>query len=274
MILWVASLVALFGYLTVVFGWRYPRQRRILRDQFAAYRRGDYEGQMKAVEALRFLGSQPRRYLFFRGSACYQLGRLDEAELALRRSMSGDRNVKLRSYCRNKLGHVLMEQGRWDDATECFRESIAELPQDGGAHRGMAELLLRHGQRPEAALEAARQALELDRAAPIGRRAVNKWSHGLNVSASLAVFAWAQARNGASPEDLESALKEAFALCGEDMKPALAELHYCAGYAYANLRKIAESRRHFQSAAQADPLGNYGRLSADAVAPARAANLT
>jgi tetratricopeptide (TPR) repeat protein len=263
MINWIVSL-ALAGVVAVFFLRRMLRNSRIILAQVAAYRRGDYHGQLQIIEGFRVRGSQPRDYLFFRGTACFQLGRLEVAELALRRSLSGEKNRKLRTVARDQLGRILMEQGRWDDAADCFRECIAEDPRRGGSHRALAELLLRHGQQPEAALDAASLAVSSDRAAPASRGGLSKLDHDINLSESLAIYAWALARSGASQSEVDPALNEAFQLCGESTKPTLAELHYFAGYAHANLRNIAESRRHFQRAAKVDPLGNYGRLAESA----------
>lgn len=262
MINWIVSL-SLLGVFAFFFI-RGLQQSRILRDQLAAYRRGDYHEQLRVIEGFRIRGSQPKTYFFFRGSACYQLGRLEEAELALRRSLSGEKNAKLRTVARNQLGKVLMEQGRWDDAADCFRECISENSRRGSGHCALAELLLRHGRQPEAALDAARHAVTNDRAESKGSGGLSKLSHDINLSESLAIYAWALARSGASQSEVDTALNEAFQLCGESTKPTLAKLHFCAGYTHANLRNIAESRRHFQRAAEIDPLGNYGRLAESA----------
>jgi tetratricopeptide (TPR) repeat protein len=140
----------------------------IVKAQLAAYRRGDYEAQLKIVEGFRVNGSEPRDYLFFHGSACLNLGRLKEAERALRRSLEMQTNPALRNLCRDELGRVLMEQGRWDDAEACFRECIAESPRRGSCYRAIAELSLRRGAQQAAALDAARRAVADDRAAKAG----------------------------------------------------------------------------------------------------------
>ena len=224
MIYWVASL-ALLGVCSLFFI-RGLRQSRALQ---AAYRRG---------------------------AACYQFGRLEEAELALRRSLSGEKRRKLRTAACNLLGKVLMEQGRWKEAADCFRESIGEAPHSSGGHRALAELLLRQGQQPDAALDAARRAVVNDRA--------SKPVDSLSLSQSLALYAWALSRSAANRSDIDAALNEAFDRCGESSKPTRSALHYYAAYTHANLHNISESRRHFEIAAQIDPQRNYGRLAASA----------
>ncbi len=140
-------------------------------------------------------------------------------------------------------------------------------PNRGGGHRARAELLLRRGERNEAALDAARLAVAADRAGKVPRGKLGQDSHNLNLSESLAFLAWALARNQADPGEVESALNEAFALCGESTKPVLAGLHFCAGQACTALGNLAGSSRHFQFPIDTDPIGNYGRLAEAAIDP-------
>ncbi|HEY1220756.1 MAG TPA: hypothetical protein VGF03_17575 [Bryobacteraceae bacterium] len=261
---WLCRIVFLAFLLFV--GWRVVRKLRVLRAQLAAYRRGDYREQLKIVEGFRTKKSEPPHYLFFHGSACFQLGRLEEAERALRRSLSMETNAALRTLCRDELGLLLMEQGRWDEAAACFRTCMVEAPNRGGGHRAMAELLLRHGEQYAAALHEARAAVAADRSKKAGHGKLAKEDYAYNLSESLAFLAWALARNSADPDEVKSALNEAFALCGETAKPILARLHFCAGNACAVLGNTAESSRHFERATEVDPHGNYGRLARAAVA--------
>jgi tetratricopeptide (TPR) repeat protein len=258
--------------LGVFFAWLIVRRiairLRALQAQLAAYRRGDYEGQLRVIEAFRVGNSEPGHYLFFRGSACYQLGRLQEAEQSLRRSLAMETNAQLRTVCRDEVGRVLMEQGRWEDAEDCFRECIAEWPRRGGGHRSVAELLLRSKREKEAALCAARLAEVLDRRASLGVSKLGKEDYSVNLSESLAVLAWALAASGAGAEAVAPVLKEAFELCPETTKPVRAELHYFAASAYADLANESESRRHFHRALEVDPIGNYGRLAGSAMVTA------
>jgi tetratricopeptide (TPR) repeat protein len=196
----------------------------------------------------------------FHGIACLELGRLQEAEQVIRRSMSMKTNLEANIVCLDKLGHVLMEQGRWDEAAACFRDCILKSPNRGGGHRAIAEGLLRRGVRNEAALDAARLGVAADRARSY-RSKLGKEERAISLSESLAFLAWALAKNRAGPAEVESTLKEAFALCGENRKPVLAELHFCAGHAYADLGNTNDSIRHFKCATGIDPIGNYGRLS-------------
>jgi len=264
-LLWLPLFFFVAVCLSLILGRPIASKLSIIKAQLAAYRRGDYLGQLKIVEGLRTNGSEPPHYLFFHGTACFALGRLEEAEQAIRRSLSMETNRTLKVICRDELGLVLMERGNWDEAAACFRDCIAASPGRGGGHRAMAELLLRRGERNAEALDAARTAVGADRSRKAGAGKLGKEEHALNLSESLAFLAWALARNSGDPGEVENALTEAFALCGETTKPVLARLHFCAGHAYAILGNTAKSTRHFQCATEIDPVGNYGRLAQAAV---------
>ena len=107
----------------------------------------------------------------------------------------------------------------------------------------MAGLFLRRGQQQSAALEAARQAEAADRADKAGPGKLGKEDHDVNLSESLAVLAWALAKNGGSSGEVESALKEAFDICPETTKPIRAEIHFFAGHAYAELGNSSSAGR-------------------------------
>jgi tetratricopeptide (TPR) repeat protein len=240
------------------------RKLGIIKAQLAAYRKGDYRTQLRVIEGLRVADSEPPDYLFFRGVACFELGRLGEAEQALRQSLLQETRPQFKVLCRDQLGRVLMEQERWDEATACFRECIAESPARGGGYRAIAEVLLRVGGQDEAALDAARKAVELDRAGGPPRGKDAREVYNSNLSESLAFLAWALARNQSDAAEFESALSEAFAISGGLAVPIQAEHHFCAGHAYAARGNSAQSVRHFERATQIDPDGNYGRLSRSA----------
>lgn len=262
---WVlAALVAIF---LIRVGLRVARRVRVLKvneAQLAAYRKGDYRAQLQIVEGFRLKGSEPANYLFFRGAGCFELGRLTEAEQCLRLSMAKETNPIFKVLCRDQLGRVFLEQERWDEATACFQEAIAESPKRGGCHRSMAELLLRLGGQDAAALDSARTAEALDRAEPVHPAPGGQEVYNSNLSESLAVLAWALARNQAESSRVNSALSEAFAMSNELAKAIVAELHFFAGNAHAALGNPDESVRHFQTATETDPDGNYGRLARSA----------
>ena len=81
---------------------RKGRVLRILQAQLEAYRRGDYKGMLKIIEGFRVKGSEPSYYLYFRGVAFFELGRLPEAESALRRSLSKETDAGQKLLCREQ----------------------------------------------------------------------------------------------------------------------------------------------------------------------------
>jgi tetratricopeptide (TPR) repeat protein len=205
--------------------------RGVLAAQLAAWRRGDYEGQIRAVGSLRVW--KPRAYLFFRGSALLNLGRLQEAEACLRQSLLMEKKRRLKALCESQLGHVVLAQQRYADAIACFERSIADWPQRGRGHRGIAETLLAQGVQPAEALRQARQAADLDEA----NTTLGAENRDLNLGESLATLAWAEAVNGGNAAKVEQLLQKAFTLCPETCVPIRAELDYLAGRAYAALGK-------------------------------------
>jgi tetratricopeptide (TPR) repeat protein len=235
--------------------------RGVLAAQLAAWRRGDYEGQMQAAAPLRVW--KPRAYLFLRGSGLFHLGRLQEAEACLLQSLLMEKNRRLKAVAESQLGHVLLAQQRYADAIAWFGSSIADWSQRGGGHRGIAETLLLQGVQPAEALRQARQAAELDEV----NTALGAESRDISTAESLATLAWAEAVNsGSEAGEVERLLSKAFTLCPETTVPVRAKLHYLAGRAYAALGKTEESAREFERAAKLDPKGTYGR-SAKAAMP-------
>lgn len=237
---------------------RYWRRwfRGVLAAQLAAWRRGDYEGQLREVERLK--AWKPEGYLSLRGGGgLFELGRLAEAEACLRQSLPMPKDPRARAVNESELGQVLLEQQRYGEAIAAFERSIAGWPQRGGGHRGIAQTLLRQGVQPAEALRQARQAADLDEA----NTTLGAENRDLNVSESLATLAWAEAVNAGGPGKVEHWLEKAFPLCPETTVPTRAELHYLAGRAFAALGKTDESAREFEHAATLDPKGNYGRLA-------------
>lgn len=244
------------------------RQKRILKTQLEAYRRGDYRGQMKAVEGYRRKGPELAHYFFYRGSALAQLGQFDEAEDALRRSLAIKTDPRLTSICRSELGSLFLEAGKWDQAQECFRESIAETPDRSSPHRGIAELFLRRGMRPGDALTEAQTALALDRPQARSKGELAKLNYNTNLAESLALVAWAVAANEGAEAQVDKLVNEAVAVCDPNTKPVLAEIHYFSAMAWTALAKPAEAAIHFRQAADLDPEGTYGRLAVSIGLPA------
>jgi len=200
--------------------------------------------------------------------ALYQLGRLAEAEQALRRSLPMQKKPPFRLICEDQLGRALMAQGRWEEAANCFQECVAEFPQDCSGRLSLAELWLRRGQQADAALKEAKRAELDERSRKQKPGKVAQEIHETRLARCLAVQAWAMAKTGEEARPVEAAIQESFELSGQKAKPLTAEMHYFAARAYGELGNAAESDRHFQIAVATDPVGNFGRLAASALCAA------
>lgn len=223
----------------------------------AAYRQGDYETALQKTEDLKEGFSKTAAYCFFRGSMLHHLGRFDEAEASLREGLPLEENPSQKALVYNTLASVLMEQQRYPEAIAFFENAGRVWPDRGANHRGLAEVWLRQGRELSEALDHARQAVEIDRAAS----GLKKEALDTRLGEDLAVLAWAVAANSGDVGEVESLLREACALCGTETKPILAQVHYHAGRAYAAIKMPEQSHEHFRQATEADPKGIFGQLA-------------
>jgi tetratricopeptide (TPR) repeat protein len=235
----------------------------------AAYREGDYEAGLKNAEGLKNpLNplSKSAEYCFFRGTMLHHLGRLDEAEASLREGLPLEEDTRQRALVHNTLASVLMDAGRYPEAIAFFENAGTAWPDRGSSHRGIAEVWLRQGREFPEALQHARQAVEIDRAAS----GMKKEALDSRLGEDLATLAWAVAANAtavfnsANPRaltEVESLLAESFQLCGTKTKPIVAQIHYQAGKAYESLKMPEKAQEHFRQTAEVDPKGIYGRLA-------------
>jgi tetratricopeptide (TPR) repeat protein len=234
----------------------------------AAYREGDYEAGLKETEALKDTYNPLKKsaeYCFFRGTMLHHLGRLDEAEASLREGLPLEEDPRQRALVYNTIASVLMDQRRFPEAIAFFENAGRAWADRGSSHRGIAEVWLRQGREFPEALQHARQAVEIDRAAT----GMKKEALDTRLGEDLAVLAWAVATNSTTSStaiseaarEVEALLAEAFRLCGEKTKPVVAQVHYQAGKAYEALLQGEKAREHFRQAAEADPKGTYGRLA-------------
>jgi tetratricopeptide (TPR) repeat protein len=227
----------------------------------SAYRSGDYATALDKVEELKAgeMGTAP--YYFFRGSILRQLGRLKEAEEALRQALFLEKYFQQQALASNTLAVVLCDQRRFKEAIEFYELASRAWPDRGASLRGIAEVLLYEGQDLARALEMSRRAVEIDRRA-----------HGLpkkildeRLGEDISVLAWAGASNGHNSDDTASLLTKAFHLCESSSIPVRAQQHYHAGRAFLLLSNTDEAREHLAKAAGIDPQGTYGRRALSAL---------
>jgi tetratricopeptide (TPR) repeat protein len=219
-----------------------------------AYRAGEYAVSLQKTEALKDGFSKTAEYCFFRGTMLHHLGRLSEAEASLRAGLPLETNERQRALAYNTLASVLMDQERYPESIAFFENAGRAWPDRGSNQRGIAEVWLRQRRELSEALDHARRAVEIDRAAT----GMKKEALDQRLGEDLAVLAWAVAANSGDAHEVESLLTEAFALSGTKTKPILAQLHYYAGRAYAALKDTQNSQTHFRQAAEIDPQGIFG----------------
>lgn len=223
----------------------------------ASYRAGDYQTALHQAEGLKHGFSKTPEYCFFRGTMLHQLGKFTEAEVSLREGLTLESDPHRKALASNTLGVVLMDMGRYPEAMANFEEAIRMWPDRGTGHREVAEVWLRQGSEPAAALARARRALEIDRASP----ALSIETHNLRVAEDSALLAWAIAANSPDVQQVESLLADAFPLCANSAKAIQAQVHFYAGQAYAALKMREKSESHFNQASNVDPGGQFGRLA-------------
>ena len=154
-----------------------------------AYRNGDYEGALRIIEGAKGKSFEESAYLYFRGAMLHHLGRLPEAQASLRKGIPLEEHRQWKALAQGTPGAVLMDQERYPEAIAVLENSVKAWPDRGSSHRVIAELWLRQNRELGTALDEARHALEIDRAA----RGLPQQSLDSRVGEDLATLAWAEA---------------------------------------------------------------------------------
>jgi tetratricopeptide (TPR) repeat protein len=236
------------------------------------YRRGDYEAALLGAESFRRGGQVTASYCFYRGSSLAHLGRLEEAEVWLRRnivmrdgeSLRGEdatwSKAKKKRYLAiaySSLAHLMLQAGRFDEARECFETSIRHVPDRGSAYRGMAVLCLMRRDSPAEALRWIKLGIERDQTDPTLSPQVRK----LSLGEGIAVLAWATAAESRSASDVALWVTEAIKIVGNSDIGSTAQVHYHSGCAWAELGDLQASALQYQEAFRLDPQGESGRAA-------------
>jgi tetratricopeptide (TPR) repeat protein len=231
-----------------------------------AYGRGDYEGALKAAEALKTIGNSDLKYYFFRGTMQMQLGRYEEAEDLLRRSaiQETDHKQAAVSYC--ELGSLLCHLSRYDEALEYFHAALAAWPDRASTNRHLAEAWLRKGERSAEAVTRATRAVECERK---GALFSNNDTQAINLAENLATLAWAVAVDSRDQGEVIRLASEAQTAVGNDIVPAKSQVEYHLGRAYQALGLRQRASQHYQNAASIDPHGMWGRAAKTLADPQR-----
>ena len=224
-----------------------------------AYRRGDYEEAIRAAEGLRRKGEVTASYCYFRGANQAHLGRLEEAEVWLRRNLAMRDPQKEKRHLAvglTTLGQLALQGGRFDDAQEYFEKSLEHLPERGAGYRFMAELCLLRGS-PSAALSWARLAITHEQA----DRGISLDLLKTNLGEDMAILAWATAAASRSTPEVSRLAAEAVANASAGGVASRAQVHYHCARAYAELGDYPLAAQHYAEAARLDPKGHRGRVA-------------
>jgi len=230
------------------------------------YRRGDYEAALRGSEKFWHRGQVTVHYCFYRGSILAYLGRLEEAEIWLRRNIAmrdeepvpgKEKQRRLLAIGYTCLGELMLQAGRFDEAGECFEKSIRHVPERGSCYLGMAELCLMRRDNPAEALRWAKRGIACEEVDPITSREVR----AVNLGKGTAILAWATAAYSRSASDMASLVTEAINSVGNSSVSSTARVHYHSGCAWAELGDLQASALQYQKAAKLDPQGEWGRAA-------------
>jgi tetratricopeptide (TPR) repeat protein len=221
----------------------------------AAARRGDYDAAIKIIRWANFYnpwGVEQRR---ISGRMLLLAGRYPEAEETLRRSLASSQARESYASALEHLGDALAEQGRYNEATRSYEAALLAFPWRRRTYRGMAEMALRRGQKPEQALEWIEKIVDFSGLSWRQRQANGKvqddyWS----------LKAWALACLGRA-SDAAAAIENALRHTNKSSAPDMAATHYRAGMAMQALSNEPAAREHFKMAIQYDPHGRRGLLA-------------
>ncbi len=257
-VLILAVILAAFAWLTAKSARYRKKVLAAINSVMAPYRGGDYEAALQAAEAFRANGEITASYCYYRGVNLGHLGRLEEAEIWLRRDIAlrtGPRDKRHLAIGLTSLGHVLLQAGRYDEAQTCFEESIHTFPDRGSGYRSMAELFLLRPGNPSEAVRWAKLAIQHEQAGkPLSANLRN-----LNLGEDLATLAWATAAESHNATEVARLAEAAIVKTGDDHVQSAAQVRYHLGCAFAELGDFETSARHYEEAARIDPQGNWGR---------------
>lgn len=240
----------------------------------AAVKRGDYDSALRRLRLVEKISPGQDQSLNH-VPILMLAGRYAEAETLLRTRLSTTprQQSDLIAETTQKatlasLGRVLMEQGKYEEAMHTFELALerndamsntSELFIGPSAYKGLAEVYLRQGIRPQRALEL------LDRAS-IARSDdfMGRLFGNFHVPETLTDRAWALALLHRYAEARDT-LAQAFQNSPRKHKPGIASLHYRAGHVMWLCGYKTEAIEHWTQARQMDAQGHYGRLAVQAM---------
>lgn len=216
--------------------------------------RGQYDVALRRLNLVEHLG-QRATVLFLKGTVLMFAGRDQEAEAALRESISREPSSFHKSLGLVNLGYTLLDRARYDEAREALEESIRLRPDGAVAYSSLAEVYLRQGIQPDKALGLVNRGIEY--------KCNSETQAGVDPHILGYLFAnraWALALLGRT-EDAAEALDEARKYSNVKVKPGAAGVHYRIGRVLLALKQSAEAAQEFRQTRAIDPHGMYARLA-------------
>jgi tetratricopeptide (TPR) repeat protein len=223
--------------------------------QNRAAKRGDYDRALNIIRWAYFYnptGTEPSRRS---GHMLLAAGRYREAEDALRRSLASSHARESYGFALEYLGEALMEQGRHEEAMRSYEAALHAFPHLKRPYRGMAEMLLRRGEKPELALEYIEKIIDFS-----GLSRAQRAMNGKPQDDYWVLKAWALARLGRTSEVAE-AIENAVRTTDKNAAPDMASTHYRGGMALQAMGNESAANEHFKLAVQFDPHGRRGTLA-------------
>jgi tetratricopeptide (TPR) repeat protein len=220
-----------------------------------AAKRGDYDGALNIIRWTNFYNPSGIEALRMSGHILVAAGRYREAEDTLRRSLASSQARQSYGSALEYLGDALLEQGRYDEAMRSYEAAVHAFPWRHRPYRGMAEMLLRRGEKPELALEYIEKVLDFS-----GLSWWQRKGNGNPQDDYWALKSWALVGVGRTSEVAE-AIENALKHTGKNSAPDMAATHYRAGMAMQALGNESAANEHFKLAVQFDPHGRRGALS-------------
>jgi tetratricopeptide (TPR) repeat protein len=220
-----------------------------------AMKRGDYEGALNIIRWTHFYNPSGMEPLRMSGHVLLISGRYREAEDTLRRSLASSQARESYGSALEYLGDALMEQGRYDEAMRSYEAALHAFPWRRRPYRGMAEVLLRRGEKPQQALEYIEKILDFS-----GISWSQRKLNGNPQDDYWSLKAWALARLGRTSE-VADAIESALKVTNKSSAPDMAATHYRAGIAMLTMGHESAANEHFKLAMQFDPHGRRGTLA-------------
>ena len=224
-----------------------------------AARRGDYDAALRIIRWTHFYNPGGTGALRLSGHMLLAAGRYREAEETLRRSLASSQASESYGSALEFLGDSLMELGRYDEAMRSYEAALHAFPWRRRPYRGMAEMVLRREQDPARALEYVEKIIDFSDITWRQRKL-----NGRPEDDYWALKAWALARMGRTSE-VAGAIENALKFTGKNCLPDLAVTHYRAGMAMRAMGNTTAANEHFRLAVQYDPRGRRGTLANSAL---------